>query len=187
MIDLVRPKMAIEAAIAASVVFATPAFARSPVNNWFCKSLRPPFDAAAVIAAFPLQKLPPAIETRVEKEKDGEDYKVVDVEIGSESDEYEVRYSYSFKTNDVGDPYGFTLRFFVQYPLSEKIKPEMDKWLAELGKPERSSLGRAVYAGPEIYEGGEPAFSFERWGSSAMYSANWWSKGDMKYAADLCK
>ncbi len=160
--------------------------ARSPVNKWYCEVLNNKFDPKAAIAKFPLEKLPPAVE-EVDVKDEGEDGKRTNVTVAAEGKIYKVQYGYSYKNNDVSDPYGLDLRIYVGYPESETAKLEMDKWLKEWGTPEKSTMGQAVYAGPPIYEDGDKVFSFERWKGSAVYIANWWSKGDIRYAAELCK
>lgn len=163
-----------------------PAFAKAPVNEWFCKVLKAPFDPVVAIATFPLEQLPAAIETR-EEETDDDGEKRTSVNVKAEGEIYTVEYTYAFKNADVSDPYGFDLSIDAGYSASEDFLVQTEKWLAEFGKPERSSLGRAVYAGPPIYKGGDPVFRFERWSAIGNYSANWWGRGDLRYAAELCK
>ena len=173
--------------VLAPMAFAPPAVAKAPINAWLCKVLKPPFDPVAAIAAFPLEKLPPAIETREEKEDEEKDRKRVSVMVGSEGEHFTVEFSYQFRSDNVSDPYGFHFNIDANYPEPENYKEDGEKWLAEFGKPERSSMGRAVYAGPDIYEGGDPVFRFERSPLTGSYGASWWSRGDMRYAAELCK
>ena len=173
--------------VLAPLAIAPPAAARAPINVWLCKVLKPPFDPVAAIASFPLEKLPPATETREEEKDEEKDRTLVSVTVGSEGEHFTVEFGYRFRSDNVSDPYGFHLDIDANYPQPANYKDEGEKWLAEFGKPERSSMGRAVYAGPEIYEGGDPVFRFERSPLTGSYGAGWWSRGDMRYAAELCK
>lgn len=173
-------------ALPLAIALSTGAEARSPVNEWFCKVLKAPFNPKAAIAAFPLEKLPPAIETREERTDDG-GKKRTRVEWEAEGEKFKVSHDYAFANDDVTDPYGFSLTVSVaDFALADSIKPEMDKWLAEFGTPERSPIGgRAVYGGPKSEWRNEP-FDFQRWGASAVYQANWFNRDDIKYAAEVC-
>ena len=160
--------------------------ARSPVNEWFCKVLKAPFDPKVAIASFPLEKMPEPMESREER-ADDKGKKTTWVEWESEGETFKVSHKYAFSNDDVTDPYGFSLTVSVaDYSLSDSMKLEMDKWLAEFGPLERSQMGgRAVYGGPKSEWRDEP-FDIQRWGSSAVYQANWFNREDIKYAAEVC-
>lgn len=169
------------------IASSAPAIARAPVNEWFCNVLQRSFDPVAAIATFPLEKLPPALEAREVKVDEEENRTRTSVRVESEGEHFTVKYSYAFRSDNVSDPYGFDLTVDANYPRPDDYTAQTAKWLAEFGKEERSSTGRSVYAGPEIYEGGDPVFSFARSPVTGEYSAHWWNRGDIRYAAELCK
>lgn len=170
----------------ALVASVQPATAKSSVNSWLCKIMKPPFEPVAAIASFPLEKLPPATESREEKPSDSKRYTYNSYEMKSEGENYTVDFRYQFRSDDVSNPYGYRLTISPSFSKLDEFNLQSDKWLSEFGKPERSPGGRAVYAGPEIYEGGDPVFTFVR-AAFGQYGAAWWSRGDTRYAAELCK
>lgn len=172
------------AALAAAV--PAPALAKAPINQWLCKVLKTPFDPAAAIAAFPLEALPAAVEKREERTSDDGD-KTTSVELAAEGEGWTVEYGYQYASDDVSDPYGFDLRVSAVYPGSQAFEKETVKLLREFGKPRQSVLGEAVFAGPAMFEGGDKVFSFGRWSRVGVYTASWWKRGDVRFAAELCK
>ena len=169
------------------IASSVPAIARAPVNEWFCNVLQRSFDPVAAIATFPLEKLPPAVETRKVKADEEENRTRTSVKVTSEGEHFTVEYSYAFRSDNVSDPYGFDLTVDANFPQPDGYAEQTAKWLAEFGKEERSSNGRSIYAGPEIYKGGDPVFSFARSPVTGSYAANWWSRSDIRYAAEFCK
>lgn len=161
---------------------------RAPISKWFCASLTGAnFDPAAAIAAFPLEKMPAAEEKR-ESKTDGDGDITHYVELVAEGELFEVSYRYAFKNDEVTEPYGFSLKVYASsYPESDAFRDAMEGWVKEFGKPQKSIIGEAVYAGPEMYAGGPRIFHIGHWGDSAVMEAAWWSRPDYKYAQELCK
>jgi hypothetical protein len=160
----------------------SPALARTPVNTWFCKVLKAPFDPKAAIAAFPLEKLPDPVETR--KEDPSGDNKSVVVSLTSEGDKYKVEFRYQFKESNVTDPYGFSLSV-ADTSFSQEFLHDSQKWLAEFGKPTQGIFGMQVAKG-EPMAPGMPGFYFVAWTSVGNYSANWFYPSYLKSAAEAC-
>jgi hypothetical protein len=156
--------------------------ARSPVNKWLCSVLKSPFDARAALKAFPLEKLPDAVESR---KVDGEgDDGHTHVELLAEGDTYKVGYRYSYKNSDVTDPYGFEL-YVATADYIPNFQKTIEGWLEEWGKPEQFIIGRRVTVGAPLFEGGEPAFYIATW-SSGRYEADWFNAKHIKRAEQLC-
>lgn len=164
----------------------SPAFARAPLNEWFCTVLTPQFDPAAAIGAFPMETLSKVTEDRyVDADDDGT--KRTSVTITAEGEEFRLDYSYAFRAADESDAYGFAFRVEPQFGFSIPFKHKSEGLLDEFGPSKKTRQGLAVFAGPPIYPGGPARFSFERWNAAGVYSANWWSRSDVRYASELCK
>lgn len=160
------------------------AAARAPVNEWFCKVLKSPFDPVAAIKAFPLEKLPDPVESERSR-GEGED-KVIYREWTASGENFEVEYSYGYRESNVSQPFGFGLR--VKRESYDDAAPATAlKWLREFGKPVESIMGQKVSAGPPIYKGGDQVFYFQTWDGTGTYSANWFNAKDIQHAAELCR
>ncbi|WP_404479305.1 hypothetical protein [Novosphingobium sp. BL-52-GroH] len=160
--------------------FAAP---RHPINRWFCSVLKAPFEPAAAINSFPLEKLPEGSESR-ETKGEGDD-KNTWVEFESVGDKYEVNYRYAFNEADVTDRYGFSLSVRpVDFDADDFAA---SSWLREFGKAEETILGSMVPIKKSKY-GVQPDFYFDAWRSpGARYGANWGSSSDLSSAAGACK
>ena len=165
---------------------ASPAAARAPVNQWLCEVLKLPFDAPAAIAAFPLEKLPAPEETRKDKPRDDGTTRT-SVTLRAEGERYAVEYRYLFNSDDVSDPYGYSLQIEPVDIGDPTFVAESTKWLREMGKPINTAIGDAVFAGPPMYEGGAQVFRIEQWSVTGDYTAAWQDRRDLRYAVELCK
>ncbi len=169
------------AGVASMVLLAGPVAQAQPTTDlgkWYCSVLGEDFDPQAAIAAFPLEKLKRAKETR---EKDDD---TTHVELISKGDEYEVTYAYSFNEDDVNDLYGFRLSVD-EGPDMEFDDREMMLWLTEFGAPEKDFMGYAVGAGPKSFAGADHPFAFEVW-TTGRYSVSWFEERDIRHSAKVC-
>jgi hypothetical protein len=147
------------------------------LGKWYCSVLVSDFDPEAAIAAFPLEKLGRAKQSRET------DDNTVHVKLVALGDEYEVTYAYSYSVEDVDDRYGFRLSVD-EGPDGEFDDTEQMLWLMEFGAPDKNFSGYRVGGGPKL-PSGDQRFEFEMW-SSGRYNASWFSERDIRHAAAVC-
>ncbi len=172
---------------------ASPAVAapRSELSNWFCASLKRPFDPDAAFGSFPLEALGDAVETRTTHAFDSVfgPLRYVVVSRVAQGNQYKIEYRYQFDPDDVSARRGYTLSLSpVQAPAMRDLKEteaRAKNWLSEFGRPEKDQMGWRVGAGP-LAIGRVPVFHFTGWVDGTL-AADWSVESDLKYASDLCK
>ncbi len=168
------------AAAVGLVLFAGPAAHAQPttaLGKWYCSVLVDDFDPTAAIAAFPLEKLGKAKQTR---EVD-EDH-TAHVRLVAQGDDFEVTYAYLYNEDDVDHHYGY--RLSIDTGAGGKLDDrDAMLWLMEFGAPEKDFSGYVVGGGSKSND--SYRFEFGIW-DSGRYYASWSGDRDIRKAAALC-
>jgi hypothetical protein len=158
----------------------SPAYAapKSALAQWFCATLKPPFDAQTAFKTFPLDTLGEPMETRVPMGVVGKD--IVAVTVRATGDDYTVEYRYQFDKQDVTDQLGFSLAVSLSNRLINN-SPDALAWIREFGNPRKNSASQwEISAGPK-----DRVLTLGA--NSGEMRAEWLYADGLQYASLLCK